>query len=173
MTRRLIHGIAAMVVLAAAVADTNISPAGAQVSGGCSASINTIDFGAARSARTAISVGETETVTVAGNAPGPITGYKVFMAFGPVRFPVAEGTVTDNTTSYATDVNVKDYARYGVGIYRVEGETTGTSCTGWGYVKVTGRFPLATLAGALGGLFTLGGLLGLIFSFPGRPKGAT
>lgn len=171
MINRLLRGIAAVAVLTAAVAGIDIGPAGAQVSGGCSASINGTDFDTARTVRKAISVGENEKVTVAGHAPGPISGYKVFMAFGPTRFQVADGTVSDNKTSYTTDVNVKDYAIYGVGIYRVEGETTGTPCTGWGYIKVTGRFPLTTVAGAVGALLTLGGLIGLIFSFPRRVKG--
>ena len=50
------------------------SPAGAQVTGGCSATIDGQDVGSARSARDAISVDADDTVTIVGNAPGPITG---------------------------------------------------------------------------------------------------
>lgn len=137
-------------------------PAGAQVTGGCSATIAGQDVGAARSASTAISVGADDTVTVSGTAPGPITGYTVYLSIGGRRFEAASGTVTDQDTTYTTTVNVADYARYGVGLYRLEADTTGTVCSTWAYVKVTGRFPLATAAGAVGAAATGLGLFGMI-----------
>jgi hypothetical protein len=137
------------------------SPAGAQVTGGCSATINGQDVGSARSARSAIEVDVDDTVVVVGNAPGPITSYRVYLTFAGIRFEAAQGEVTDGSTSYTTDVQVSDYARYGVGLYRVEGETTGTVCSTWAYVNVTGRFPLFTAAGAVGAGLTLAGLFGM------------
>jgi hypothetical protein len=139
-----------------------LAPAGAQVTGGCSATIAGQDVGAATSARSAIEVGADETVTVAGTAPGPITGYEVFLSFAGVRFPAAEGEVTDGSTSYSTEVDVADYARYGVGLYRVEAETTGTVCSTWAYVNVTGKSPLTTAAGVAGSVMVVGGLFGMI-----------
>lgn len=151
-------GVAATLV----VGPVLVEPAGAQVTGGCSATIAGQDVGSARSARSAIEVGADDTITVSGTAPGPITSYEVYLSFGGVRFPAASGDVTDGSTSYTTDVDVADYARYGVGLYRVEADTTGTPCSTWAYVKVTGRFPLFTVAGAVGGALTIGGLFGMI-----------
>lgn len=160
--------LVAPVVLAALPSDG----AAAQVTGGCSATIAGQDVGAARSARSAIEVGADDTITVSGSAPGPITGYEVYLSFGGIRFPAASGEVTDNDTSYTTEVNVADYAVYGVGLYRVEAETTGTPCSTWAYVKVTDRFPLFTVAGAIGGAMTAGGFLGMLrAAMRSGPKG--
>ena len=61
-----------------------------------------------------------------------------------------------------------------MGLYRVEGETTGTECSTWAYVKVTGRFPLFTVAGALGGGLTVAGAVGLVRTATRTgPKGAS
>jgi hypothetical protein len=140
--------------------------AGAQVTGGCSATIDGQDANAAQSVRSAIAVDQKSTVIVRGTAPGPISSYKVYLTFAGIRFLAAEGTPSSNDNSYTATIKVSDYAKYGVGLYRVDGETTGTKCTGWGYVKVTGRFPLTTVAGVVGSLFALFGLLGMVLSFP-------
>lgn len=146
------------------------APAGAQITGGCSATIAGSDAGAAQSVRTAIPVDEKQTVVVQGNAPGPITGYNIYLVFAGIKIPAGSGTVDNGKTSYQTTVNVADYSKYGAGIYRVQGETIGTPCEGWAYVKVTGRFPLTTLAGIVATLLTALGLLGLILSRPRKPK---
>ncbi|MCZ7527199.1 MAG: hypothetical protein M5U14_12950 [Acidimicrobiia bacterium] len=143
--------------------------ASAQVTGGCTATIDGQDLDAARSARDAIEVDHDATVTVVGTAPGPIESYRVYLKFGPFRFQAAEGDVESGETTYTDSVDVGDYAIYGVGLYRVEGETTGTPCSAWGYVKVTGRFPLFTVAGAVGGVLTVGGVAGMASSWPRRP----
>lgn len=143
--------------------------AASQLTGGCSATIDGQDAESAQNVRSAIVVDEAATVLVRGTAPGPISTYKVYLTFAGVRIPAAEGTVSNNESSYTTTINVSDYAKYGVGAYRVEGETTGTVCTGWAYVKVVGRFPLTTVAGITGSLFAVLGLLGLILSRPSAP----
>ncbi len=164
--------LARLVAAVAVVGSTCVftAPAGAQVTGGCSATIAGSDVAAAHNARNAITVGADDTVVVSGTAPGPITGYKVFMTFGPARVQVADGTVTDGGNTWTSTVNVADYATYGVGLYRIEGETTGTPCTGWAYVKVTGRFPLFTVAGAVGGVLALAGAVGMALSWPRTAK---
>ena len=167
-TTRLVRVAAAVALIGAT--SFAAPPAGAQVTGGCTATIAGQDADSAHNARNAITVGADESIVVTGTAPGPISGYKVFMTFGPARVQVADGEVTDGGNTWTSTVNVADYAPYGVGLYRVEGETTGTPCTGWGYVKVTGRFPLFTLAGAVGGVLALAGAVGMAMSWPRKPK---
>lgn len=164
--------VLAAVALVAMTSGVGSQPAGAQVTGGCSATIAGRDANAAHNASHAIGVASDETIVVSGTAPGPITGYQIFMKFGPVRFKVADGTVSTGETSYTRTINVADYAKYGVGLYRVEGETAGTPCTGWAYVKVTGRFPLFTAAGALGAVLVAVGALGMVLSLFGRAGAA-
>jgi hypothetical protein len=172
MGARVVRGVLAAAASAALVAGPVVLapvPAGAQVTGGCAATIDGQDVGSARSARSAIEVGVDDTILVQGTAPGPITGYTVYLSFAGIRFPAAEGEVTDQATSYTTEVQVSDYARYGVGLYRVEAETAGTPCSTWAYVDVTGRFPLFTVAGAVGGAMTAGGLFGMIRAAVRKP----
>jgi hypothetical protein len=170
---RHLGGVAARTVAAvgllAATALIVPPPAGAQVTGGCSATVDSQDVGAAHNARSAITVNESDTVTVTGTAPGPITGYRIYLKFGPERFQVAEGTVGSGETTYTRTINMKDYARYGVGLYRLEGDTTGTTCTGWAYVKVKGPFPLFTAAGVFGGILAALGLAGMALARPAKP----
>lgn len=166
--RRLAVAVAAVAVLGTAVVAAR--PAGAQVTGGCSSTIDGVDVATAHNARDAIAVKASDTVVVSGTAPGPISGYQVYMAFGPTRFQVADDTVTDGSTTWSSTVDVADYAVFGVGLYRIEAETTGTECTGWAYVKVTDKFPLFTVAGAVGALLTLGGAAGMALSWPRKPK---
>lgn len=169
---RALARIVAAVGLLAALALVDAEPSPAQVTGGCSATIAGQSLDGARSVRTAIEVPSDATITVTGTAPGPITGYSVHLVFGPARVQAASGTVDDGSTTWSGSLNVADYATYGVGLYRIEGETTGTPCTAWGYVKVTGGNPLTTVAGATGAALTVAGLAGMALSFPRRPKGA-
>ena len=162
--------VAALAIIASVV--LGAGPAGSQITGGCSATIDGRDVDAARSVRSAIEVGADDTIVVSGQAPGPITGYDLYLAFAGIRFPAASGSVDSGDTSYTRTVDIADYAAYGVGLYRVEGETTGTPCSAWGYVKVTGRFPLFTAAGAAGAVMTAAGAAGIVLSRPRRPKGA-
>ena len=148
------------------------APSAAQVTGGCTATIDGQDVGAARSARSAIEVDADATVTVTGTAPGPITGYTVYLSYAGIRFPAAEGDVTDGATSYTTTVDVADYTRYGVGLYRVEADTTGTECSTWAYVNVTGSSPLTTVAGVAAATMATAGLFGMIHAaLRAAPKG--
>lgn len=168
-TGALVRALAALALLAAT--GLVVEPADGQVTGGCSATVNGQDADTARSARSAIVVDADDTIVVTGQAPGPITGYDIHLTFAGIRIPAASGTVGSGETSYTRSVDVADYAVYGVGLYRVEGETRGTVCTGWAYVKVTGRFPLFTVAGAAGAVLTGAGAIGMALSRPRRARG--
>jgi len=137
--------------------------------GGCSVTVNGKDASSAHNASSAIEVGENDTVTVVGNAPGPITGDTVKMKIGPIKFTAREETTDGTDTTWPGQVKVSDYAKYGVGLYRVEGASTGTVCTGWVYIKVTGKFPLTTAAGATATVLTVAGAAGMA-SAARRPK---
>lgn len=143
---------------------------GAAQTGGCTATIDGIDVRTAHSPKSAIRVDADASVVVSGQAPGPITGYEVDLVFGPFSFRGADGTVASGETGYTTTVDVADYARYGVGLYRVEGRTTGTVCEEWTYVEITGRNPLATVAGGVGAAATAAGLAGLAATAAGAAK---
>lgn len=164
-------------VLAAGVLAGGPGPVHAQADGGgCRATIDGVDASTARSAGSAIEVDADANVFVVVDAPGPITGYSVDLGFGPFGFRASEGTVSGNETSTTMTVDVSSYARYGVGLYRVDARTTGTVCDEIIWVKVTGRNPLTTVAGVGGALFAGAGLAGLLAGFVragGAAAGAT
>jgi hypothetical protein len=145
------------------------SAAGAQITGGCTVTVDGRNASTAHNASSAIKAKENQVVTVVGTAPGPITGYKIDMKFGPIKFNAKTGTVGSGETTWTGSVHVSDYAKYGVGIYRVEGVSTGTTCTGWVYLKITGRNPLTTVAGVTAAGLTVLGAAGLV-SAVRRPK---
>src|SRR5207302_6556124 len=80
--------------------------------------------------------------------------------FGGFRWTVSSGT--DNGTTWSGTANVKKYAKYGVGLYKVDGITIGPgACTGSAFIKVTGRNPITTVAGAVGTAAAVVGVVGL------------
>lgn len=162
--------IGTMLVLGAAfAAPAGAASAPAQITGGCSVTVNGHNANAAHNASNAIEVGENDTVTVVGNSPGPITGYTVKMKIGPINFTAKDAKTDGTDNTWTGQVKVSDYAQYGVGLYRVEGASTGSVCTGWAYLKVTGKFPLTTVAGATAAVMTLIGAVGMA-SAVRRPK---
>jgi len=162
--------IGTMLVLGAAfAAPASAASAPDQVTGGCSVTVNGKDANTAHNASNAIEVGENDTVTVVGTAPGPITGDTVKMKIGPIKFTARDESTDGTDNTWTGQVKVSDYAKYGVGLYRVEGASTGTVCTGWAYLKVTGKFPLTTVAGATAAGLTVIGAAGMA-SAARRPK---
>jgi hypothetical protein len=140
-------------------------PAGAEVSGSCTATMKGIDVRTRSSSNKsqAIKVNYKETLTVAATSTAAIDSYDVKMEFAGFKWNVASGKVNDNTWSKI--VNVKTYATFGVGLYKVYGVSNGGSpCTGAVLVKVGGKSPLTTVAGALGAVLAAAALLGTLAS---------
>jgi len=141
-------GLALAVPLAALVA----GPAGAEVSGPCTGMIKGVDVSRVSSGNKnqAIKVKKTENVTVGATASAPIDRYKVQLAFIGRNWTVAKGTANGN--SWSRTVNVADYARYGVGLYKVSGVSSGgANCTGAALVEVEG-----SAFGSIAGITALG-----------------
>ena len=149
-------------VLAGAFVLAMAGPAGATVTGNCSGTIDGVDVGPLSSSNPsdAVDVQSDQDITVAATAPGGIDTYKIKLEFAGIKWTVSKGTANDDTWSKV--VKVSDYARYGVGLYRVHGVSTGTAtCTGSALVNVDG-FPLTTIAGIAGSIMTVGGVAGVV-----------
>lgn len=139
------------------------APAGAEVDGGCQATVAGQDVAPRSSSDPgqAIEVKSDDVIQVGATSPGQITGYKVKMAFAGFEWQVAEGDANGN--SWQKTVNVKDYARFGVGLYKVKGQSIGeTPCTGAVLIKITGKSPLTTVVGAGAAVLALGSLVGAV-----------
>jgi hypothetical protein len=108
----------------------------------------------------AIEVAKDSNVVVTTTADKPIARYTVDLAFGFRGWQVASGSSSSN--SWSNIVKVTDYARFGIGLYRVVAVSTGPdgeSCTMAALVRVIGNPIPDTLAGdAAGALATLSAL---------------
>ena len=140
----------------------------ADVNGPCSASLNGTDV-AQNSGP--IDVGSDDIVAVTmGSAAAEVTHLRVQLHYGPVSWNVHNQDTSGQNVN--KNVSVEDYARYGVGLYKVTSTATlssGESCSGSALVKVSGS-PLgswagrAAAAGAGLGVAGLGVAAGLAYS---------
>ena len=144
------------------------APAGASITGPCQASIAGTDVAplGSASAGDAIKVGKNDVVPVTMSSSGAIAHLKVVISLAGFHFTAKDEPTTG--TSWSQSVKVHDYAKWGVGLYQVTGESTGaSSCSGTALVKVGGS-PLAMVAGWVGlAAAVLGGLGVLAAGFGG------
>src|SRR4051812_30631061 len=110
----------------------------------------------------AIDVGSDDVVKVAATASSPITSYDVEMEYAGFTWRVAKGDT--NGTSWQRDVKVADYARFGVGLYKVRAVSHGVDCTGAALIRITGRSPLTTVAGGGAAAVAAAALVGVVLS---------
>jgi len=127
----------------------------------CHATISGFDVSALDSEDTskAVEVDKSSAVTVSMSSEQTMDQYTVDLAFGFRGWQVAEGAAGQNSWRNALKVN--DYARFGIGLYRVTATSFGPSgsCTANALVRVTGNPIPDTVAGDVGAsLGALGGL---------------
>ena len=151
------------VLFALGVAVGVATPAGAEVSGGCTATLagqNVAPLSSTK-ASDAVDVNASDQIVAGATSAAPIDGYKVQLEMGGFKWTVAKGAANGNSWSRA--VSVSKYASHGVGLYKVIGTSTGAgACTGAVLVNVNGKAPLATTAGIVGIALTGIGGLGLL-----------
>src|SRR5437660_3071982 len=114
--------------------------AAAQVQGGCVLTVNGRDANTASTPADAIEVDHNSTASVSGQAPFQVSSHDIDLEFAGFRWTASSGV--DNGNSWSGPVNVKHYATYGVGIYKVVGISNGAggrSCSGDAFIKVTGK----------------------------------
>lgn len=164
--------VTAALVLAFGALGALAAPAGAAVSGGCVVTVNGENVNRAHSPGTAFEFDEGETIRVVGTSTAPVESYDIKMKYGLFSYPAKSGTPTGDDLTWSGSVQVDDYTRFGVGLYRVDGSSTGAApCSGWAYIKINGPFPLATVAGGTAGVLTVVGVAGMV-SATRPPKGA-
>jgi len=138
-------------------------PAGAEINGSCTATMKGIDVRPLSSTKTsdAIKVKSDETLVVAATSSSAIDGYDVKMEFAGFKWNVGSGKANGNT--WSKTVNVKTYAKFGVGLYKVYGVSNGSApCTGAVLVKISGKNPLTTVAGAFSAILAIGAVIGAV-----------
>ena len=163
----------AVTALALAAALVAPHPALAEIEGPCQATVAGQNVATRDTSATGdpIKVREEARVPVTMTAQRSITHLTVEMEFAGLGWKVHDEPTEG--TSWARSVDVGDYSKWGVGLYKVVGTSSGQgfSCTGSALIEVDGS-PLRTLAGLVGlGLAAVGGLGVLWVAFRG-PGGA-
>jgi hypothetical protein len=151
--------LAAVAVLT--IAAIVVPSAAADISGPCTASIagQNVKGRGTGALSDAITVEKNAVVPVTMGAGSQISHLKIQIEFAGMRWTVRDKP--SHGTSWASDVKVKNYAKYGVGLYKVIGSSSGgVSCSGSALVKVKGN-PLSTIAGIVGLVAALAGIAGV------------
>jgi len=140
----------------------------------CAATVNGHNASFATTPQTAIVLDVNDVAPVHGVTVAPLDSYAVFLSLAGRSFDLGGGVRTGQTT-FDADIEVADYAVFGVGLYEVGATTTGTVCRKDGYILITGRSPLSTIAGILSAIVTLLGLAGASASISrgGRQRSVT
>lgn len=148
--------------------------ANAGIVGPCSASIAGQGVGTAGTGATdgAIAVANNAAVPVVMTAGGALDRVRITLGFAGFSWTVKDSAVGGQV--YRGTVPVKDYALYGVGLYKVSGIASGVGvhCTGSALVRVKGE-ALATVAGGVGIGAAALGALGLLAGLAGGAGGVT
>lgn len=147
-----------------------IAPARAQVTEDCAVAFNGIEAERIDSLNSPLELDTEDTLIFAGTDSTGTRSVRVELIIGPV-------TIESNTSTYATPereflvtISLDDVSPYGVGLFRVEGETDGCDAAVW--IRVSGRFPFATLTGLTALGLTLGGITGQMGAVASRRRWA-
>lgn len=153
---RIPFAVTAVVAIAAIVAPS----AAADISGPCTASIagQNVKGRGTGALSSAITVQKDAVVPVTMSSASQISHLKIQIEFAGIRWTVRDKPSHGN--SWSSSVEVKKYAKYGVGLYKVIGSSGGVNCSGSALVKVKGN-PLTTVAGIVGLVAALAGLGGI------------
>ncbi len=148
----------------------SIPPAQAQLTGACTIEFNGIEVERIDSLNSPLELDAEDTLIFSGIDPSGTRSAQVELIIGPV-------TVESNATTYATPeeeflatISLDDVSPYGVGLFRAEGATDG--CTAAVWIRVSGRFPFATLAGLTALGLALGGITGQLGAIASRHRWA-
>ena len=161
MARSVAFRLPLAVVVVAAIAAIAASAAAADISGPCTASIanQNVKGRGTGAFSDAITVKKDSVVPVTMSAASQISHLKIEIEFAGMRWTVRDKP--SHGKSWASSVDVNKYAKYGVGLYKVIGSSSGgVSCSGSALVKVEGN-PLSTVAGIVGLVAALAGLGGI------------
>ena len=142
------------------IAAIAVPSAAAEISGPCNATINgqNVKNQGTGAFADPITVENHAIVPVTMSAASQISQLKIQIQFAGMSWTVRDKA--SHGTSWSSDVKIKNYAKWGVGLYKVVGSSGGVSCSGSALVKVKGN-PLTTVAGIVGLVAALMGLGGI------------
>jgi len=144
------------------------APAFGQDGSGCTTGFNGVETSRIDSLNSPLELDTDDTVIFSGTDPEGTTSAVVRLFVGPVPIESGTSTYATPTEDFTVTITLDDVAPYGVGLFRAEGETDSCSAAAW--VRVSGRFPLATLTGLTAIGLTLGGVTGQLGAISSRRR---
>ncbi|NQV06886.1 hypothetical protein HQ535_10050 [bacterium] len=144
------------------------APAGAQVEGPCVAYFNGVSIEEIDTIRTPLELGADDVLTFFGTDELGTQSANVEVSL--VGFGLDNGTTTYGPVQaeFSANLDLTDMTTYGVGLYQVTGTTD--NCTVEAWLRISGRFPLTTLAGLTAAGLALGGLTAQVSAIATRGR---
>lgn len=147
-----------------------IAPAHAQVSDNCVIAFNGIEAQRIDSLNSPLELDTKDTLIFAGTDLTGTRSARLQLIIGPITVESSTSTYATPEQDFLATISLDDVSPYSIGLFRVEGETDSCSAAVW--VRVSGRFPLATLIGLTALGLALGGITGQMGAVASRRRWA-
>ncbi len=144
------------------------APAAASVEGACSATFNGVAVDRIDGLSSPLELAASDPLVFSGTIAGGTTTARVSIVAGPVGIDSASTAYATPATEFSATIDLAELSPYAVGLYRIRGEADG--CTAEAWLRITGRFPLATLAGLTGAGMAIAGLAGQLGAIASRRR---
>jgi hypothetical protein len=144
------------------------APAHAQVEGPCVVEINGVGVDRIDSLDSPLELGASDILVFTGSNETGTTAAAVRLAIGPITVERGSSTYGTPEPEFGATIALEDVSPYGVGLFRVVAEADGCLAKAW--VRVSGRFPLATLTGLTALGLALGGITGQLGAIVSRSR---
>lgn len=140
----------------------------AGTTGTCSMTFNGIEVERIDSLSSPLQLQVTDTLIFSGVDPAGTSGAVIEVVVGPVVVETGSTSYSPSTENFTASIDLDDVSRYAVGLVRIRGMTDGCVAEGW--LRITGRFPLATLTGLTAAGLAIGGVAGQSSAIASRRK---
>jgi hypothetical protein len=158
----------AAVLFLALVPLLGAAPARAQVEGACVVAFNGVAADRIGTLDSPLELEASDTLVFAGSSETGTLEARVRLLMGPITVASGATSYTSAQAEFGATVRLDEVAPYGVGLFRVVAEADG--CVAQAWVRVSGRFPLATLTGLAALGITLGGITGQLGAIVSRSR---
>lgn len=144
-----------------------VGPAAAGI-GECSATFNGIAAERIDSLFSPLELRVTDTLIFSGIDPAGTSEAMVKVIIGPVVVDSGSTAYSPPTEEFTASIDLDDVSPYAVGLVRIRGTSDGCAAEAW--LRITGRFPLATLTGVTAAGLAIGGITGQLGAIASRRR---
>jgi hypothetical protein len=149
---------AGLVAAAAIAVVTGAAPAAADLRGPCTATFNGVPVEIIDSLSSPLELDHDAVLTFEGADDRGTEAVRLELVLASFTIDQASAAGAPPGSQFTAALELEEVTPYGVGLYRIRATTD--NCVAEGWLRITGRSPLATLAGLTAAGLALGGLLG-------------